>query len=373
MHLAPRFRGGCTVPHSIAGRLPSVTPCARCLCVGVAYFLIGVLVPLAKLSYQGELSGFTMKGSLAATLGGALGAVGAVCIIFAFRSGGLPTYVMPVVFAGAPLVNVLFSMWLHPPKTMPNPLLYVGFRIGGRWRRHGALLQTAGLVLFCCSNAPRFRSFYYKEIPEMRDLKVRTIGSIAFVILLSVGEAAAQAGGNWPQWRGPKRDGISTETGLLKQWPENGPPLAWKAKGAGFGYSSFAIVNGRLYTMGLRGDREYVIAFDVANGKEVWATAHGGAFRNDRGDGPRGTPTIEGDRLYALGGDGDLSALDVATGKIIWTMNVLKKFGGEQITWGISESPLIVGEKLLVNAWRTGSFSRGAEQEGRRPDLEESE
>ncbi|HEX4900110.1 MAG TPA: hypothetical protein VFV61_06220, partial [Pyrinomonadaceae bacterium] len=83
----------------------------------------------------------------------------------------------------------------------------------------------------------------------MRHLKVRTIGSIVFVILLSVGEAAAQAGGNWPQWRGPNRDGISTETGLLKQWPENGPPLAWKAAGAGFGYSSFAVVNGRLYTM----------------------------------------------------------------------------------------------------------------------------
>jgi len=149
----------------------------------------------------------------------------------------------------------------------------------------------------------------------MRHLKVRTIGSIAFVILLSVGEAAAQAGGNWPQWRGPNRDGISTETGLLKQWPENGPPLAWKASGAGFGYSSFAVVNGRLYTMGLRGDREYIIAFDVTNGKEVWATPHGGAFRNDRGDGPRGTPTIEGNRLYALGGDGDLSALDVAPEK----------------------------------------------------------
>ncbi|MDQ3473517.1 MAG: PQQ-like beta-propeller repeat protein [Acidobacteriota bacterium] len=189
----------------------------------------------------------------------------------------------------------------------------------------------------------------------MRNPKVRILASIAFVVLLSVGQAAAQAGGNWPQWRGPNRDGISKETGLLKQWPENGPPLAWKAKGAGYGYSSFAIVNGRIYTMGLRGDREYVIAFDEATGKEIWATPHGGAFRNDRGDGPRGTPTVEGNRLYALGGDGDLSALDVATGKVIWTMNVLKKFGGEQITWGISESPLIVGEKILVNPGGPGA------------------
>jgi hypothetical protein len=86
-----------------------------------------VLVPVANLSYQGQLQGFTTKGSLAAIGGGALGAIGAVCIIFAFKSGGLPTYVMPLVFAGAPLVNVLFSMWLHPPRTAPNPLLYVGF------------------------------------------------------------------------------------------------------------------------------------------------------------------------------------------------------------------------------------------------------
>jgi hypothetical protein len=109
------------------------------LCVGVAYFLIGVLVPLASLSSQGGLNGFTMKGSLAATLGGALGAAGAVCIIFAFKNGGLPTYVMPLVFAGAPLVNVLVTMWQHPPKTAPNPLLYVGFLLAA---------TGAGLVLY---------------------------------------------------------------------------------------------------------------------------------------------------------------------------------------------------------------------------------
>jgi hypothetical protein len=109
------------------------------LCVGFAYFLIGVLVPVANLSYQGQLQGFSGKGSLAAILGGALGAIGAICIIFAFRYGGLPTYVMPLVFAGAPVVNVLFSMWLHPPKTAPNPLLYIGFVMAA---------AGAGLVLY---------------------------------------------------------------------------------------------------------------------------------------------------------------------------------------------------------------------------------
>jgi outer membrane protein assembly factor BamB len=168
-------------------------------------------------------------------------------------------------------------------------------------------------------------------------------------------DASAQAGAEWPQWRGPNRDGISKETGLMSQWPKGGPPLVWKAKGAGGGYSSMSVSGGRLFTMGLRGDREYVVAFDVASGKEVWATPHGGAFRNDRGDGPRGTPTVDGDRLYVLGGDGDLSCLEAKTGKIVWTMNVLKKFGGSNITWGISESPLVIGEKLLVNPGGSGA------------------
>ncbi len=172
---------------------------------------------------------------------------------------------------------------------------------------------------------------------------------LATVALLFVFAAQALAQ-DWPQWRGPNRDGISKETGLLKQWPAEGPPLVWKAAGAGRGYSSFSIANGRLYTMGLRGDREFVIAFDIANGKEVWATPHGGAFRNDRGDGPRGTPTIDGDRLYALGGNGDLSCLDARTGKIVWTKNVLREFGASNIGWGISESPLVLGNKVMVNA-----------------------
>jgi len=172
---------------------------------------------------------------------------------------------------------------------------------------------------------------------------------LAGLLLCLAQQALAQTAAIWPQWRGPNRDGISKETGLLKQWPAEGPPLVWKATGAGRGYSSFSVANGKLYTLGLRGDREFVIAFDVATGKEAWATAHGSAFRNDRGDGPRGTPTVDGDRVYALGGDGDLSALDAGTGKIIWTKNILKEFRGSNITWGISESPLVLGNKVLVN------------------------
>ncbi len=114
-------------------------PLRALLCVGVAYFLIGVLVPVVALWRQGELTGFHMRGSVVATLAGGLGAVGAVCIIYAFRAGGLPTYVMPLVFAGAPVVNVVVSMALHPPKTAPSPLLYVGFLLAS---------FGAGMVLY---------------------------------------------------------------------------------------------------------------------------------------------------------------------------------------------------------------------------------
>ena len=180
---------------------------------------------------------------------------------------------------------------------------------------------------------------------------MKTMRALLFLLCVAgvVLAQSANNAANWSQWRGPNRDGISTETGLLKQWPAEGPPLVWKASGAGRGFSSFSVANGKLYTMGLRGDREFIIAFDVATGKEAWATANGNAFRNDRGDGPRGTPTVDGDRVYALGGSGDLSALDARTGKVVWTKNILKEFGGRNITWGISESPLIVGDKLLVN------------------------
>jgi uncharacterized membrane protein len=121
------------------GQVELGSPLRALLCVGAAYFLIGVLFPLVTLSSQGELRGFNTGGITWATAGGVLGAVGAICIIYAFKSGGLPTYVMPLVFGGAPLVNVLFSMWLHPPKTQPNPLLYLGFLL---------VAAGAGLVLY---------------------------------------------------------------------------------------------------------------------------------------------------------------------------------------------------------------------------------
>jgi outer membrane protein assembly factor BamB len=160
---------------------------------------------------------------------------------------------------------------------------------------------------------------------------------------------AALAADDWPQWRGPRRDGVSRETGLLPEWPPSGPPLAWKASGAGDGFSSLAVAGGAVFTMGAHGDVESVLAFDAASGRLRWKTPHGTRFRNGEGDGPRGTPTVDGGRLYALGAGGDLSCLDAATGRIVWTQNVLRKLGGRNIRWGLSESPLVVGDRVLVN------------------------
>jgi hypothetical protein len=102
-------------------------PLKALLCVGAAYFLIGVLIPVAALASQGSLSNFNGAGLVTATIAGALGAAGAACIIWAFKAGGLPVYVMPLVFGGAPIVNVLLTMIIHPPKSAINPMLYVGF------------------------------------------------------------------------------------------------------------------------------------------------------------------------------------------------------------------------------------------------------
>src|SRR5262245_57998584 len=173
------------------------------------------------------------------------------------------------------------------------------------------------------------------------------VGVRSITLFTLIGFATSYAA-DWPQWRGIKRDGISPETGLLDAWPTAGPPLVWKATGLGEGYAAFSIAGNRLYTQGQRGDQEFVVAFDTDTGKQIWLTPGGRAFRESRGHGPRGTPTIDGNRLFALAADGMLLCLDTATGRRIWGMNVVEKFGGEVPNWGISESPLVDGDRLIV-------------------------
>jgi outer membrane protein assembly factor BamB len=169
--------------------------------------------------------------------------------------------------------------------------------------------------------------------------------------LAALNNPRLQAGAHdWPQWRGVHRDATSAETGLLKEWPKQGPPLAWKATGLGRGYSEVSVAGGRIFTMGERRDPNnakeatFVIALDEAKGKELWATRIGDRY----GDGgPRSTPTVDGDRLYALSPRGDLLCLETATGKPVWGKNLPKDFGGKVGGWRYSESVLVDGDRLI--------------------------
>jgi outer membrane protein assembly factor BamB len=159
---------------------------------------------------------------------------------------------------------------------------------------------------------------------------------------------------DWPQWQGPDRTGLSKETGLLPQWPPAGPPLLWSIAGLGAGYGSMAIQGDRIFVQGSKsaGERgapsqSVIYALNRADGKGVWSKALGAAGNNDRGPGPRGTPTLDGDRVYVLTEHGDLACLKT-DGTAVWQRNILSDFGGRQIPWLISESPLVDGNNLIV-------------------------
>lgn len=161
--------------------------------------------------------------------------------------------------------------------------------------------------------------------------------------------AAVTAGAaDWPQWRGPDRTGISKETGLLKAWPKGGPQLLWTCADVGIGYSAFSVVGDRLYTMGGTQDSEFVYAVDVNTGKRLWESRVGELFKEGHGNGPRGTPTIDGELLYAIGGKGDLLCAETATGKQRWTVSMPKALGGRIMSgWGYCESPLVDGDLVI--------------------------
>jgi outer membrane protein assembly factor BamB len=178
------------------------------------------------------------------------------------------------------------------------------------------------------------------------------------VCILNV--AAFARGDDWPQWRGPNRDAISKETGLLKTWPKEGPALAWTYRDAGTGFTAPAVVGGNVYTMGARADLELVIALDSA-GRELWTAKIGPVFdfkSNVWNRGPDATPTVDGDLLYALGSQGELVCVETKTGKEVWRKNCPKDLGGEvnnvfggpdtaKMGWGYTWSPFVDGDKLI--------------------------
>jgi outer membrane protein assembly factor BamB len=171
----------------------------------------------------------------------------------------------------------------------------------------------------------------------------------ALCSLMLVGAVAALAA-DWPQWRGPHRDGISQEKGLLKEWPKDGPKLLWHLKDLGSGYSTPAVVGDTLYLISNTGmDDEHVQALSVTSGKQKWSTKIGkvGPNQGPQYPGSRSTPTVEGEFLYAEGSDGDLVCLEAGTGVIRWQKSLRKDFGGQPGFWAYSESPLVDGGTLV--------------------------
>jgi outer membrane protein assembly factor BamB len=176
---------------------------------------------------------------------------------------------------------------------------------------------------------------------------MRVLGPCACLFVLVVLLAA-----NWPQWRGPQRDGISQEKGLLQEWPKDGPPLVWKVENLGDGYSTPAIIGDRIYLVSNEGlENEFVQALSTKDGSRIWQRRIGNVGEPKQQPsypGARSTPTIEGDMLYALGSDGDLACLDRHTGEIHWQTNIRTEFNGKPGEWAYAESPLVDGDAVVV-------------------------
>ena len=172
----------------------------------------------------------------------------------------------------------------------------------------------------------------------IRTLTIITVLTAALNI--SVVKAA-----DWPQFRGPDRDGKSADTGLLKQWPESGPKLLWAKKGLGKGFASISIADGIVYTTGLKKKQGFVFAFDTG-GNLIWKTPYGPEWKKCF-SGARTTPTVDSGRLYVISGLGAVTCLDAKTGDLLWTVDAFKKFGGRYPDFGIAESPLIVDDKVI--------------------------
>jgi outer membrane protein assembly factor BamB len=173
---------------------------------------------------------------------------------------------------------------------------------------------------------------------------------LATALAIATPPALGAADFDWPQWQGPDRNAISRETGLLQEWPKDGPPLAWRVKGLGGGDSAPAIAAGQIYGMGHRGEDEIVWALSEKDGKELWVTRLGAAFVQQMPQGKEGpgcTPTADGDRLYVLGLGGNLACLQVKDGKVLWQRSLTADFGGSVPRWSYRESPLIDGDKVI--------------------------
>jgi outer membrane protein assembly factor BamB len=173
---------------------------------------------------------------------------------------------------------------------------------------------------------------------------------IAIAILLSLpAMVLVGADTDWPRWRGVRGDASSNEKGLLKEWPEGGPPVAWQSKGLGQGFSSLAIVGDRLFTMGSKDGKNFLICLNRADGKRIWETPFGSGE-------PNCTPTTDGDRVYGISRSGELACLKISDGSVIWQKSFSKDFGGKEPIWGFSESPLVDGDRVICSPGSDDAF-----------------
>jgi outer membrane protein assembly factor BamB len=174
-----------------------------------------------------------------------------------------------------------------------------------------------------------------------------SISRLSFCLLcLGIFRMSSAVAGDWPQWRGPDRTDVSQETGLLKSWPADGPKRLWLNENVGLGYSGFSISGGKLFTMGARDDSEQLICLDANTGTELWAAKIGPVLDNGWGNGPRGTPTVDGERVYAMGGTGQLIGAQISDGKEVWQKS-MSDLGGKRPNWGYCESVLVDAEKVV--------------------------
>src|SRR5258706_3918432 len=185
----------------------------------------------------------------------------------------------------------------------------------------------------------------------LSEAKERIFLATGFILLLgSTNGTITASAGDWPQWLGPKRDGNSTETGLLTEWPAGGPKLAWKGTSLGNGFSSGSVVGGRVYTCGDREGASFAVALNESDGKVVWSAKLGKAGAPGWGgfEGTRSTPTVDEDLVFAVSQWGELACFDTRNGKEKWRKDYTKDFGGTRPEWGFAESPLVDRDKLVV-------------------------
>jgi outer membrane protein assembly factor BamB len=194
-------------------------------------------------------------------------------------------------------------------------------------------------------------------------MKTNRLLVLSFVLILTAMTAGAPAPANsssnsptdWPQWRGPERNGLSRDIGLLKQWPASGPKQVWSISNLGEGYGAVAAKGDRIYVQGASGSASSVFCLNRADGKTVWTASLGPKLNESRGNGPRSTPTVDEDRVYALTENGDLACLRARDGSRVWSKNILREFGGDNPGWLISESPLVDGNRLIVTPGGRGA------------------